>query len=166
MISNVAILAFLVIRLVVPGKFDLNVVQQPQGKYSYVDQAMATQFQSATSYGSLGILAHSRAAGKYFSSLQLGDVITVQFDDGRTQLFRVSEIRLYQAAQPQSVQSYFIDLSDGSGHSAADVFSETFGRPGQLVLQTCIERDGQAAWGRLFVLAVPLVVDAHRVGPR
>lgn len=137
-------------------KFALTVVQQPSGNAGYVSTSSetVTQFGLATSYGSTGLLAHNYLAGKYFSNLSSGATITVIFGDGSKKNYTVSEVRQYQALDPTNIYSNFVNLSDSSKKlSSTDVFNETFGKSGALVLQTCISKDGNSSWGRLFIIA-------------
>jgi hypothetical protein len=137
-------------------KFALTVVQQPSGNPGYVSTASetVTQFGLATSYGSTGLLAHNYLAGKYFSSISSGATITVIFGDGSKKNYTVSEVRQYQALDPTNIYSNFVNLSDSSKKlSSTDVFNQTFGKSGALVLQTCINKDGNSSWGRLFIIA-------------
>ncbi|MEA5077265.1 MAG: hypothetical protein VB013_01725 [Anaerolineaceae bacterium] len=137
-------------------KFALTVVQQPSGNAGYVSTASetVTQFGLASSYGSTGLLAHNYLAGKYFSSISSGATLTVIFGDGSKKNYTVSEVRQYQALDPTNLYSNFVNLSDSSKTlSSTDVFNETFGKSGALVLQTCITKDGNSSWGRLFIIA-------------
>lgn len=137
-------------------KFALTVVQQPSGNPGYVSTTSetVTQFGLATSYGSTGLLAHNYLAGKYFSSISSGATITVIFGDGSKKNYTVSEVRQYQALDPTNIYSNFVNLSDSSKKlSSTDVFNQTFGKSGALVLQTCINKDGNSSWGRLFIIA-------------
>jgi len=91
--------------------------------------------------------------GKYFTSFQ-GQKIVVIYGDGKTATYKVSTIRKYQALTPNSAKSNFIDLSKPDKTlTATDVFKQTYGNKGALVLQTCISKNGDASWGRLFIIA-------------
>jgi hypothetical protein len=137
--------------------FALNVVQQPSGNAGYVSTGgfnVVTQFGLASSYGSVGMLAHNYLAGSYFSNLSIGSEIVVIYGDGSTVSYTVSEVRKYQALTPSSAYSNFVNLSNTSETlTSSDVFYETYGASGALVLQTCISQDGNSSWGRLFVIA-------------
>lgn len=140
----------------VSGVFDYQVVQQPSGNFGYVSTGSKTltQFGMASSYGSIGILAHNYLAGRYFSSLSSGKVIKVTFTDGSTKNYTVSSVKKYQALSPESQYSDFVDLNGSSTTlSSTDLFMNTFGKSGALILQTCITKDGNSSWGRLFVIA-------------
>ena len=136
--------------------FDFSVVQQPSGNAGYVSSKSntLTQFAMASNYGSTGILAHNNLAGKYFKSLSSGKTITVTYSDGSTKSYTVSSIKQYQALSPSDPYSSFIDLDNTSTQlSSTDLFLSTFGISGALVLQTCISKNGNSSWGRLFVIA-------------
>jgi len=123
----------------------LMVIQQPTPEYVSRLDGTATQFQQADG---LAFLAHNYAAGRHFFDLKIGDEIKA--DD---KVFHVTEIKQYQALEPDDVKSDFIDLATGEKLTAAQLFEEIYTDPDGLVLQTCIERDGIDSWGRLFVIA-------------
>lgn len=133
--------------------FALSVVQQG-GNAAYVSTAWntATQFSMASA---LGFLAHNYLAGSDFFSLYSGALISVVYGDGHSKSYRVSQIRKFQALSPESPYSDFVDLATGGTLSATDLFYQTYGVSGQVVLQTCISSNGIGSWGRLFVIATP-----------
>jgi hypothetical protein len=116
----------------------------------------ATQFGLAAQYGSNAFLAHNYLAGADFFKLSTGQVITLVYGDGSSKDFRIQEIGRYQALQPNSTQSNFVDLDGGENLSATDLFHTIYNSDHPVVLQTCIENEGISTWGRLFVIAVPL----------
>ena len=134
------------------------VVSQPANQPSYVSTSedVLTQFASAGSHGSLGFLAHNNLAGSVFPDLVEGDILYVIYGDAHTVPYEVSQIRRFQATDPGSPYSSFIDQADSTLLSAADLFHQTYGIPGQLILQTCIAAYGNQSWGRLFVIASPV----------
>lgn len=115
-----------------------------------------TQFGLAAQYGSRAFLAHNYLVGATFFTIDQGQVITLVYGDGRTEDYRVQAIRSYQALQPNSPQSNFIDLDNGEKLSAVDLFYTIYNSDHPVVLQTCIPNAGVSTWGRLFVIAVPL----------
>ena len=141
-------------KISVDGLFDLSVVQQPSGNAGYVStkKDTLTQFGMASSYGSIGILAHNNLAGKYFPNIS-GKTITVTFSDGSTKKYTVSSVMKFQALEPTNQYSKFVDLNSSETLSSTDLFMKTFGLSGALVFQTCIAKDGSASWGRMFVIA-------------
>ena len=134
--------------------FSLSVVQQPSGQAGFVSTSAntTTQFRMASA---LGFLAHNYLAGSDFFSLYGGAPITVVYGDGHTSNYRVSQVRKFQALSPESPYSDFIDLATGGTLSATDLFYQTYGVSGQVVLQTCISSNGNSSWGRLFIIATP-----------
>lgn len=137
--------------------FSFPVVQQPSGQPAYVspNDNLLTQFQFASSYGSLGFLAHNSLAGIRFTNIENGDLISVVYGDGHFLQYQVTQIRKFQALQPNNPYSSFVDLSDNRRMTVEDVFYQTYGVRDQLILQTCIASEGLDSWGRLFVIAVP-----------
>jgi hypothetical protein len=86
-----------------------------------------------------------------FDDLQAGDIIGVTYADGERVEFAVQEAWTYQAVDPYDPYSDFIG-PDGEVIRASDLFWLMYGGDYPLVLQTCVERDGISAWGRLFVM--------------
>jgi hypothetical protein len=136
----------------------LRVVQQPDGNNGYVSSVsgVATQFRSASRNDSIGMLAHNFAAGTFFAKLEAGDQISVIYGNGTTKTFEVAEIRRYQALQPNSTSSSFVDLANNTKLSATSLFSTIYGGKTHLTLQTCIAEGNVDSWGRLFVIAYPV----------
>lgn len=134
-----------------------SVVQQPAGEPGFVatDEGVLTQFSRAAQFGATGLLAHNFVDGAKFTDLQEGQVLYLVYGDGHTDAYIVTQQLTYQALQPNSEYSGFLDLESGERLSAFSLFSTVFNRPGSLILQTCIEADGVPTWGRLFVIAQP-----------
>ncbi len=140
------------------GLFALPVVQQPAGNAGFVSSQpeVLTQFGLASDYGTTGLLAHNTLAGAHFSDLQAGQFLTVMYGDGRAAYFQITAVERYQALQPTSPYSDFVNTADQSKTlSATDLFNHVYNGNGQLVLQTCIEANGNPSWGRLFIIAEP-----------
>ncbi len=143
----------------VPDVMSLKVVQQPSGNAAYVSTRAdaVTQFGLASQYGSTGILAHNTLAGRYFYNLSVGDLISLVYGDGSIKMFHVDQIQSYQALDPYSAYSNFVDLSNpGAYYTSTDLFYRTYGLGNVLVMQTCIERNGNSSWGRMFIIASPV----------
>jgi hypothetical protein len=134
------------------------VVAQPNGQPGFVStqEGVVTRFGMADAYGSLGFLAHNYLAGSVFSDLTDGDVVIVVFGDGHYAGFKIERMRRFQATNPLSPYSNFIDQATGATLTANELFFQTYGVPDRLVLQTCIASNGNDSWGRLFVIAAPL----------
>jgi hypothetical protein len=141
----------------VPNILADGVVQQPSNQATFVSprQDIITQFDAASSLGSTGLLAHNFLAGEKFPKMKQGQIVYLVYGDGKLATFIVTEVQQYQALQPESPYSEFIDLSDGRSLSSTDVFHAAYGHPGMVVFQTCIANGDEPSWGRLFILARP-----------
>jgi len=133
------------------------VVQQPAGNNEFVSnrQNIVTQFGLASQFGSTGLLAHNDLAGEGLSLLREGQKFHLIYGNGQTVALVVTEILNYQALQPTSTSSNFVDLENGGLLTASELFLKIYNRPGQVIFQTCIAAEGNRAWGRLFVIAEP-----------
>ncbi len=150
----------------VPNLFALPVVQQPKGQPGYVSRQpdTLTLFRMAQDYGTIALLAHNDLSGEIFFNLKQSQYVYLIYGDGKQKLYRVTQLDTYQALQPNSPYSNFIDLSQpGKVLSVEDLFYRIYAAGDRLVFQTCIEKDGQLSWGRLFVIAVPVTTPATPV---
>lgn len=130
-----------------------KVVQQSYSTYVSGSSRTLTQFGIASDYGSIGLLAHNYLSGSAFFNMRSGTEIFLVYGDGSTKKYKVTGIKKYQAVNPTDPYSDFIDLNNPGGVlSSDDVINETYGS-GALVFQTCISKDGNSLWGRLFVIA-------------
>jgi hypothetical protein len=143
----------------IPGILSAPVVQQPSARDDFVSprQNIVTQFSMASKVGSTGLLAHNYLAGKSFALLKGGQEFYLVYGDGRVIHFTVLEVLQYEALEPDSASSTFVDLKSGSALTYSALFLEVYNRPGQVILQTCIEKDNEPSWGRLFVIAEPVL---------
>ena len=142
----------------VKDAFTLPVVQQPDSNMGFVSsvEETVTQFGLASQYGNIGLLAHNHLAGQSFFDLAVGDTIYVFHRSDYIETYVVTAIVQYQALSPNSPYSDFKDLSTGETIDANTLFHRVYMGDRHLTLQTCIERDGEYSWGRLFVIAVPM----------
>jgi hypothetical protein len=143
----------------VPDVLTLPVVQQPADNPYYVSNhdGEATQFSIASQYGNIGLLAHNNLSGKFFSKLSVGQEVELVYEDGKVEPFVITQVLRFQALQPQSQQSSFLDLDNSETLSANQMFNRIYTGSRHVTFQTCIEANGNASWGRLFVLATPKV---------
>lgn len=132
-----------------------TVALQPRGNNSFVSnqQKTLTRFRLADRYGTIGLLAHNTHAGAAFKELHTGDLIRLQYENHKSVAYQIQSFRRFQAQTPNSPYSTFIDLEDGSRYSASELFMNIYGAGNQLVLQTCMTKNGYKNWGRLFVIA-------------
>ena len=144
--------------LFVDEKIAFQVIQQPAGQLAYVSSAedVITEFAMARSRGVVGMLAHNYLAGKFFSDIQMDDIIQVVYGDGQIQKYHVVDIQRYQALQPNSTNSEFIDLDTTQRLTATQLFNKVYTGDHHVTLQTCIQVGEVDTWGRLFIIAEPI----------
>jgi hypothetical protein len=143
-----------------PGLSALPVVQQPGGSSDYIsdEYGTVTQYYKPSLHGVVGLLAHNTLSGREFFYLGQNQDVFLVYGDGRTARFRIQTIQQYQALSPYDTRSDFVDLSNPGGPvlSHSQVYQRVYTTNGTLVLQTCIEANGEPTWGRLFVIAEPI----------
>lgn len=141
----------------VPGLLALPVEQQPAGKSTYVSpqEGAATQFRRAADFGAIGLLAHNYLAGKSFFNLKNGQEVRIVYGDGSVKVYFVTAVYRYQALQPNSPSSNFVDLDTNETLSASSLFGKVYYQGDHVTFQTCIKKDGLSTWGRLFIVATP-----------
>ncbi len=146
----------------VPNILADSVVQQPANQATFVStrQGIITQFGAAAALGTTGLLAHNFLAGADFPDMKFGQVVYLVYGDGHLATYIVTEVQEYQALQPESPYSEFVDLKSGRSMSSTDVFNAAYGKSGSVVFQTCIASGNEASWGRLFIIAKPYVAGA------
>jgi len=144
--------------LYVPGIAALKVVQQPQGNLGYIDQhdGTATQFQSANDFGAVGLLAHNFLAGRNFFRIKPGQDMILVNGDGSIHHYHVSRIADYQRLSPTDIRSDFLELASNQQLSADQVFGKYYRNAHHLILQTCIDNDGDPDWGVRFIDGDPV----------
>ncbi len=152
----------------VPNLLADSVVQQPSNQATFVStrHGIITQFRAASGLGSTGLLAHNFLAGAAFPGMKFGQVIYLVYGDGRLATYVVTEVQQYQALQPESPYSEFIDLKNGRSMSSTDVFNTAYGQSGTVVFQTCIASGNEPSWGRLFIIARPYTAAAAARGAK
>jgi len=140
------------------GALAQPIVQQPVTDPAFVSRqpGEVTQFGLASNYGTIGLLAHNYLAGADFFELAAGQLIVLVYGDGRLAYYQVQSVQQYQALQPKSPYSDYINLQTGQQLTTADTFAQIYQPGGRVVLQTCIAANGEDSWGRLFVVAVPV----------
>lgn len=140
------------------GVLAFPVIQQPAGQPGYVSsvEGVVTEFSMASSQGVTGLLAHNYLSGRFFHDFELGDVIQIVYGDGTIRKYQVSDLRKYQALQPNSTNSRFVDLDSDQELSATELFKLVYRGNHHLTLQTCIQVGEIDSWGRLFIIADPI----------
>ena len=95
-------------------------------------------------YGAMNFAAHNYRDGQYFSEIQVGD--TVYYCEKGCTGYTVTELVQAEMAGTDM-------LIDGELLTEPQVIETYLERPDTLVLFTCVEKDGNGVWGRLFVVA-------------
>ena len=140
--------------------FSMPVVQQPRNQPGFISSSdgNVTDFRLARDYGSVGLIAHNYLGGKMFDQFSVGQTFYLVYGDSEVVAYTVVRIDQFQALSPNSPYSDFVNLDGTEGKiSAEDLFYQMYGQDGAVVFQTCIEKDGNSTWGRLFITAVPQV---------
>lgn len=142
------------------GQIASPVVQQPAGQGDFISDGAndLTQYARPSEYGTIALLAHNNLEGERFFQLKTGQEISVVYGDGHVARFRISDMLSYQALSPYDTASDFIDLNGPGGARLThnQLFQRVYTTANRLVLQTCINANGDPAWGRLFVIAEPV----------
>jgi hypothetical protein len=141
----------------VPNLFALPVVQQPEDQPYYVSNhdGQITQFSVASQYGNIGLLAHNNLSGRFFTQLAVGQPVLLVYGDGKVEAYVIGQILRFQALEPESISSSFRNLDENETLSSGEMFSRAYVGERHLVFQTCIAAEGNASWGRLFIIAAP-----------
>jgi hypothetical protein len=135
----------------------LPIVQQPAGNAGYVstDDGKLTQFGMAAQFGNVGLLAHNHLSGKSFAQLTVGQEVRLVYGNGKVEYFVITEVLQYQALQPTSPYSSFYNVNKDETLTAEQMFKRVYFGDRHVTFQTCIAKDGNPSWGRLFVVATP-----------
>jgi hypothetical protein len=141
-----------------PDRLALLVEQQPPNHSLYVtDKAgYATQFSRPARYDVIGLLAHNTNSGILFYELDFGSPVYLAFGDGAVSLYRVEDIQDFQKLEPGNSRSDYVELSSGQVLGTNAVFDRFYRNGPHLILQTCLEFEGDYNWGVRFILARPV----------
>jgi hypothetical protein len=141
----------------IPDVLALPIVQQPAGNAGYVstEDGKLTQFGMAAQFGNVGLLAHNHLSGKSFVQLAIGQEVRLVYGNGKVEYFVITEILRYQALQPTSPYSSFHNVNKDETLTAEQMFKRVYFGDRHVTFQTCIAKDGNPSWGRLFVVATP-----------
>ncbi|MBE0697442.1 MAG: hypothetical protein IH586_11015, partial [Anaerolineaceae bacterium] len=135
-----------VVGIFVEDLFALPVAQQPKDQPAFVssEDNLVTQFSMPNQYGVIGLLAHNYLSGKLFFDLRPGDEVVVIYGDGHSELYHITHSEQFQALNPLSPFSEFIDITNPSNKklSSAALFNHIYTTPNNLVFQTCIDANG------------------------
>jgi len=145
-----------VVGVYVENVLALKVVQQPSNNPAFVSgvKGVATYFSMVKKQtGNTGLLAHNYLAGVYYYDLVPGQVVVLIYGDGRTEEYTVADSIQYQALNPTSPTSNFVNVLTGEKLSSTALFTKVYGGSSKTTFQTCIAQGNEPSWGRLFVIA-------------
>jgi hypothetical protein len=145
--------------LFVPEYGGFYVIQQPDNLDGTVSpvEGVLTQFNRPSKGGVIGLLAHNFAAGKWFNKFEVGDLLYTVLGNGETTAYRLTEKVEYRAIDGKNVQTDFVDLTSGSTRNVDQVYQRVYTGKPHLTLQTCLQQGDDLTWGRLFLLADPIL---------
>jgi hypothetical protein len=141
-----------------PDRLALVVEQQPPNHSLYVTDKMgyATQFARPARYDVIALLAHNTHSGILFYELELGSTVYLAYGGGGVSLYRVEDIQDFQKLEPGNSRSDYVELSSGQVLGTNVVFDRFYKDGHHLILQTCLEYEGDYNWGVRFILARPV----------
>ena len=136
---------------------ELAIIDQPAGRSAFVSEQpdTLTSFRAASKNGVYGFLAHNFLAGQKFSNLKIGQRVTINDDKGRQRRYKIKKVDKFQALDPKNPRGDFLNLKSDQVLSAKALFEYIYTGGHHLVLQTCISKDGNDEWGRMFISAEP-----------
>jgi len=119
--------------------FSFFIVLQPASNPRYVASSGVTRFQLAEN---IGLLAHNYTEeGKAFSKIKIGDIIYID----------KTPYLVYNRITYEVRDNLFI--TESNQFNELEVFNSVYKDKSDLTLQTCVEKNGNRTWGRLFILA-------------
>jgi len=145
-----------VVGVYAPGVMALIVEPQPPNHSLFVTEKVgyATLFDRPLRYNVTALLAHNTFSGIHFYDLELGDEVTLIYGDGSVALYRIDAIEDFQKLEAGNPRSHYVELTTGQVMSTNDVFTRFYRNGPHLVLQTCLEHEGDYNWGVRFIKAV------------
>jgi len=153
--------AGVVVGVYVEGLFAHPVVEQPPHDENFVssENNVLTRYARPGQFGVTALLAHNYLNGRLFFQIQPGHELVLVYGDGQIERYQVTDIQNYQALSPHDVRSDFRDLNGPGGEviSYSQLFERVYTRSDTVVLQTCIEANGDPSWGRIFIIANPSI---------
>jgi hypothetical protein len=142
----------------VAGLLSLRVLQQPAEDVAFVsnEDGTATQFQSPTLYGVIGLLAHNFLSGKHFLSLVPGQEVRIVYGSGSYKRYQVSSISDFERLTRFDIRSDFRNIETDAVLTSKDLFADFYREGNYLTFQTCLEGAGYSNWGVRMISAVPI----------
>ena len=128
----------------IPEVMALEVVQQPKDQPAFVsiEPKAATQFQMASTFGTIGLLAHNFLAGRYFDDVQSSATRSrLSMEMVRIEEYQISSILQFQALDTTNTRTDFVDTCHPIKRiTAEELFNLVYGGKPHLTLQTCIAK--------------------------
>lgn len=117
---------------------------------------LVSEVTSDETFDSIAIEAHSPAGeGKRFVEFVMGQEIVLVKGDGSYERFQINKIDAYQVMDLKNLAGDYRHVETNETLSGREVFSKMFRQnPSHtLIMQTCLQQDDIAGWGRLFIRA-------------
>jgi hypothetical protein len=153
--------------IIFPNVPPMKIVQQPYKNYNWISDFtnVFTQLaQPRSIYGTKVFSIHTYGNDNVLYDLKVGDIIFYRTkittnecsNEIYLNFYQVKEIYHYQAVQPLNPRTPLIDLETNETFSSTRIFDKLFGNNKRILFQTCIFKDGNTSWGRLFIVATKL----------
>jgi hypothetical protein len=151
----------------VPDKFAFTIEQQPKNSPMYIskDPKKVTEMKALWNEGVIGLLAHSSLAGKHFFELHRRERIFLIYGDGHTQEYIVTSIKNYEVIDAVNSMEWYRDVETKEYLRSNQLFANMYGGSEHVTFQTCISSGDNNEWGRLFVIATPVVNGTVHAAP-
>jgi hypothetical protein len=139
--------------------FSLPILPQPADNAVYVTNRlnMITQFSRPALNGVTALLAHNYRSGKEFYNLNIGQRITVTYDEDLSRDYLVVSINRFRKIEPSNIYSRLVDLETDKELSSTEVYNRFYSGTHHVTFQTCLEGEGRLDWGLYFVVADPVI---------
>jgi hypothetical protein len=140
-----------------PGVFAFPIISQPEDDNLYVSvkRNLVTMFSAAAANGVTGLLAHNFLAGALFYDLEIGQEIWVVESEQKLRGYQITNIDQFQKIEDDE-NDIFVDLETNHEMNGSEVFDRFYTGEPHLILQTCLEGEGDPSWGLTFIVAEPI----------
>ena len=170
MILNIFFMIFMMVcqtsntsEITLPNDLPMVIVQQPKGDPLWISNnidAFTQIEQPRKEFGTSVFAIHTYGSKNDLYDLKINDFIvykTISIDNNcnvhaNLVFYRVKDILRYQALSPRNPATPLIDLVTGKQYSVESIIDKVYGNNEYVILQTCIYKNGNTAWGRLFVV--------------
>lgn len=131
----------------------LEIELQPVGQPSYVTNVpgKVTLFRQTLARNALVFIIHNDLGGTRLYDTKIGDLIYVSSAQDRV-YYEVIHIYRFRADQPTDPFSDLFELETGERFTVDAAYDLVF-PGGYVTIETCIIRNGDVNWGRIFIQA-------------